>query len=66
VTLLLQEPRSGGQFEYAPDIRSATDERFAEVADVLAGHSSATRRLNLNAGDLQLFRWRYSLLAAPR
>lgn len=66
VTLLLQEPVAGGQFEYAPDIRSATDENFSGVAEVLAGRSAATRRLDLKAGDLQLFRGRYSLHRVSR
>lgn len=61
VTLLLQQSEAGGVFEYAPNIRSAGDERFADVAEVLSGRSRATRRLKLRAGDLQLFHGRYSL-----
>jgi len=61
VTLLLQESVAGGLFEYAPNIRTHEDECFAHVAEVLAGRSAATRRLELHAGDLQLFRGRHSL-----
>lgn len=42
-------------------IRSATDERFDDVADVLAGRSAKVINLNLEPGDLQLFKGRYSL-----
>ena len=60
VTLEIQNATSGGAFEYAPNIRTS-GENFDEVAQVLAGTSDKVTRLNLEPGDLQLFRGRYSL-----
>ncbi len=60
VTLAIQNAASGGAFEYAPNIR-ADGENFDEVARVLAGTSDKVISLNLEPGDLQLFRGRYSL-----
>ncbi len=61
VTLALQNAERGGAFEYAPMIRSSEDENFAEVSDVLNGTSDKVVSLELEPGDLQLFRGRYSL-----
>ncbi len=61
ITMLLQAAESGGQFEYVPQLRSAEDERYADVAGVLNGDRSRVRRLELNAGDLQFFLGRFSL-----
>ncbi|WP_327119273.1 arpA protein [Streptomyces sp. NBC_01341] len=62
VSMLTQEAESGGDFEYCPHIRSADDERFDDVRDVLDGRGGPmTRRLPLRPGDLQLFMGRYSL-----
>jgi len=60
VSLLTQEAQAGGVFEYCPNIRSATDENFAAVAEVLDGNGTP-RRLTLRPGDLQLFKGRFSL-----
>ena len=60
VTLAIQNADVGGAFEYAPGIRDGA-ENFGEVARVLAGTSDKVRRLDLQPGDLQLFRGRYSL-----
>ncbi|ANY07108.1 HalD/BesD family halogenase [Pseudonocardia sp. HH130630-07] len=62
ISLLTRAPEAGGTFEYCPDIRSADAENTGDVAAVLAGDGGARiRRLDLCAGDLQLFRGRYSL-----
>lgn len=62
VSVVTQEPDDGGHFDYCPDIRSAHEENFADVADVLAGRGDhLIHRLTLRAGDLQLFKGRYSL-----
>jgi len=61
VTLALQNADEGGEFEYAPAIRTAADENFDEVAGVLDGTSDKIKRLVLGPGDLQLFKGRYSL-----
>lgn len=60
VTLAIQNAEAGGAFEYAPGIRE-NDENFAEVGRVLDGRSDRVRVLELEPGDLQLFRGRYSL-----
>lgn len=61
VTLLTQPPESGGAFDYCPQIRKPGQENYEQVADVLAGGSGPVRRLDLKAGDLQIFFGRYSL-----
>jgi len=60
VTLAIQNADEGGAFEYAPRIREG-DENFAEVSRVLNGESEKVKVLNLEPGDLQIFRGRYSL-----
>ncbi|MFR9728915.1 arpA protein [Saccharopolyspora sp. MS10] len=62
VSMLTQEPESGGAFEYCQDIRSAEAENFADVAAVLDGRGEhLVRRITLRPGDLQLFHGRFSL-----
>jgi len=60
VTLAIQNAEAGGAFEYAPMIRKG-GENFEEVEQVLAGRSDKVTVLELQPGDLQLFRGRYSL-----
>ncbi|TCL09834.1 phytanoyl-CoA dioxygenase PhyH [Shimia isoporae] len=60
VTLAIQNANAGGAFEYAPNIRSI-DENFEEVGRVLDGSSDKVVSLELQPGDLQLFKGRYSL-----
>jgi hypothetical protein len=60
VTLAIQNAEQGGAFEYAPNIRQG-GENFEEVSQVLDGTSDKVTTLNLEPGDLQLFRGRYSL-----
>ncbi|WP_026909728.1 HalD/BesD family halogenase [Patulibacter minatonensis] len=62
VSMLTRAPEAGGIFEYCPGIRSAADERFADVRAVLDGDGEhLIRRLTLRPGDLQLFAGRYAL-----
>ncbi|MCJ8310476.1 MAG: hypothetical protein MJH08_15580 [Hyphomicrobiales bacterium] len=75
VTLAIQNAEAGGEFEYAPNIRSSGDgdgdgggsggvddgENFPEVRRVLDGTSDKIVKLVLEPGDLQLFKGRYSL-----
>jgi len=61
ITLAIQMAEEGGAFEYAPNIRSAHDENFAEVTRVLDGTSDRVVSLELAPGDLQIFRGRHSL-----
>lgn len=60
VTLAIQNAEEGGAFEYAAGIREG-DENFEEVTKVLDGTSDKVTVLELEPGDLQLFRGRYSL-----
>jgi hypothetical protein len=60
VTLAIQNAEEGGAFEYAAGIREG-NENFAEVQRVLEGTSDKVTVLELEPGDLQLFRGRYSL-----
>ena len=61
VTLALQNAERGGAFEYAPMIRDSRNENFGEVAKVINGTSDRVISLELEPGDLQLFKGRYSL-----
>ncbi|GHG23788.1 MULTISPECIES: HalD/BesD family halogenase [Amycolatopsis] len=61
VSMLTQAAADGGTFEYCPNIRSAADENFAAVRSVLAGDTGPVRRLDLQPGDLQLFKGRFAL-----
>ena len=55
VTLLLQAPEGGGQFEYRRDLRSADDPNYEGVARLLSGKDSAVGTLPLAPGTLNLF-----------
>jgi hypothetical protein len=61
ITMLLKPANSGGYFEYVPALRSQNDECYDEVKKVLDGDRSRVKRLELDAGDLQLFLGRFSL-----
>ena len=60
VTLAIQNADEGGDFEYAPNIRSG-GENFEAVRDVLDETSDHVTTLRLEPGDLQIFKGRYSL-----
>ena len=60
VTLAIQNAEAGGAFEYAPGIRDG-DENYDEVKRVLEGRSDKVTVMDLEPGDLQIFRGRYSL-----
>lgn len=59
ITLLIQEPEAGGEFEYIRAIRDSDkgEMNFAGVGDVLDGKHVA-EKLNMKAGTLALFRGR--------
>jgi hypothetical protein len=61
VSLAIQSARSGGDFEVAPRIRQADDERYDAVAAVLAGDRSDVETLAMTPGTLLIFEGRYSL-----
>lgn len=71
VTLAIQNAGQGGEFEYCPNLRTPDDENYSAVAAVLDEQSPDVKTLDLQPGDLQIFKGRYSLhrvrpLAGPR
>ncbi|MBT8142057.1 MAG: 2OG-Fe(II) oxygenase [Gammaproteobacteria bacterium] len=62
ITLLIQEPQSGGEFEYVKDVRDADagDVNYAIATRVLDGEITA-KKLSLKAGTLLLFRGRNAM-----
>ncbi len=66
VTVLVQPADDGGLFEYVPAIRDADDEGFERVQAVLEGGRDGVRTLDLQPGDLQIFRGRHSLHRVSR
>ena len=61
VTLAIQNAEVGGEFEYSPNVRTASDEHYAAVEAVLDDDRQRIRTAPLAPGDLQIFRGRYSL-----
>ncbi len=66
VTLMSQKPEVGGDFQYAPGIRTTENENYAGVGGVLAGERDPVRTLTLRPGDLQIFFGRFSLHRVAR
>jgi len=60
VTLLLQQSREGGVFEYRRHLRTDTEPRYEAVARLLAGEDREVRALPLPAGTLNVFAGRYA------
>ena len=60
VTLMLQPPLGGGQFEYVPMLRSAHNENLEGVRRLLRGDRSGIRSMSGGAGTLALFRGHFS------
>ena len=61
VTLAIQNADAGGCFQYSPNLRTPTDENYAGVERVLDGDSGLIESIDLEPGDLQIFKGRYSL-----
>jgi hypothetical protein len=61
VSLALQDAEHGGDFEVAPFIRSADDERYDAVARVLEGDRAGVTTLPMTPGTLLVFAGRNSL-----
>jgi len=60
ITLMLQEPERGGDFEYVAKIRGARDE-YEQVARALDGSNENIRRLPFSPGALLVFAGRDTL-----
>ncbi|RLK10927.1 HalD/BesD family halogenase [Ruegeria conchae] len=61
VTLAIQNGEAGGAFEYAANLRTSEDENFNGVAAILDGSRRGVHQLELQPGDLQIFKGRYAL-----
>jgi hypothetical protein len=61
ITLLLQAPDAGGEFEYVPLIRSAENENFDRVRRVLDGERAGVVQLSQQPGMLVLFKGHQSI-----
>lgn len=61
VSLLLQRPDEGGEFEFAPGIRSEASENYAAVAAAMDGRWPGLRRLPAEPGTLIVFQGKYAL-----
>ena len=61
VSLLLQKPDNGGQFEYAPYIRSPEDERYDAVAELFADPATHGVRPTIDPGTFVLFNGHLSM-----
>jgi hypothetical protein len=61
VSLAVQGAETGGDFEVAPQIRTAGDEHYDDVARVLAGAREDVVTLPMTPGTLLVFAGRYSL-----
>lgn len=55
VTLLLQKPDQGGEFEYRRDLRSPGDENYDGVAQLVSGQDPHIRQMSLDPGALNVF-----------
>lgn len=62
ITLMVQPPERGGQFEYVPAVRNADagDMNYQGVADVLDGKTDV-KQLSMEAGALVFFKGRNAL-----
>jgi hypothetical protein len=61
VSLLVQKPEEGGEFEFVPGIRSDGAENYDSVAAAMDGRCSALRRLPVEAGTLIVFQGKRAL-----
>lgn len=57
-TLLLQAPHRGAEFQYRQGLRSEHDPNYKGVARLLKGEDPALKSLQLEPGDLNVFRGR--------
>jgi len=61
LSILVQKAGKGGLFEYVPDLRNKDNENFEDVTKVLKGDRQKVKSLDLNPGDLQIFKGRFSM-----
>ena len=56
ITILLQAPMSGGNFQYRSGLRSDSDPNYEGVACLLAGHDERIQTQSISPGTLNVFR----------
>ena len=61
VSLMTKHADAGGDFEYCPNIREPGNENYEAVQKVLDGERSLVKVLDLQVGDIQIFKGRFSL-----
>jgi hypothetical protein len=61
VSLAIQDAEEGGDFEVAPLLRTADDERYDDVMQVFRGQSDKIVHLPMTPGTLLIFAGRHSL-----
>ena len=54
-SLMLQRSQLGGDFEYAPRVRTPQNENYESVAEILAGKRDRVRAVSLEPGTLCVF-----------
>ena len=55
-SILLQAAEAGGEFEYAPYIRSETDENFTGISELTADPQKKASRPGMGVGNLTVFK----------
>ncbi len=55
ITLMLQAPLLGGEFEYVARLRRPDGEEYEAVGQILAGDTQAVSRLEVSPGTLMMF-----------
>lgn len=61
VSLMTRHSEAGGEFEYCPNIRNPGNEKYEAVQGVLDGERTLVKVLDLQVGDIQIFKGRFSL-----
>ena len=61
LSILVKKADEGGDFEYVPNLRAPSDNKFEDVKKVLSGDREKVRVLKLGEGDLQIFKGRFSM-----
>ncbi|MFT5503085.1 MAG: hypothetical protein ACI845_001262 [Gammaproteobacteria bacterium] len=61
VSLMTKHADAGGAFEYCPNIRQPGDENYNAVQGVLDGKRDLVKVIDLQIGDIQIFKGRFAL-----
>ena len=61
MTLLLQAADTGGEFEYAPNIRNDEDQNYAGVKRLFQDPDAEGKRLSQSAGTFTFFNGKHSM-----